>query len=148
MSTELLEESQVSIISLSMELEKASIAYKEAGKDAVYVQEAGLFPTWVRIRQESKFIMFTTYLDFKPNNDESMLHFCNTINDNLYLPTVSQHPVEHEGKSINRMYASHVLLYRDGILVSHFIRMLRQFSQNMYRIQEEYDKDGVMLERL
>jgi len=145
----LLEEKDVNIVTLSLELEKATMEYEQRSDLTLYVHEEGMFPFWINLHKTPPFLLLTTYLNWTPDvPDEKRLALCNRINERLFLPSVYLHTLQREDGTITRFTASYPIYYRDGLLVSQFIRLCRQFSAAMMQIRTEFDPEHEILQPL
>ncbi|MFC7411854.1 YbjN domain-containing protein [Hydrogenophaga atypica] len=145
----LIEEKNVNIISLSLELEKATIAYEMTDEKTIYVREIGMFPFWIYLRENTRFITLSTYLEWAPDVPEmERLAFCNRVNEQLILPSVYMRTVDDEGVTVTRFTAAYPIYYRDGLLVSQFIRLCRRFADAIREIQAEFDPAHEVLQAL
>ena len=143
-----IEENDVSLVTLSLELEKATIEH-ETRPNSLYIQEPGMFPFWVNLHEEPKYILINTYLNFVPTaSNEMRLSLCNRINEKLFLPSTYIHTFEHDGEDEQRFMTAYPIYYRDGLIASHFIRMCRTFSNALKQIQDEFDRENEILEPL
>lgn len=148
----LIEEQDVTLATLSVELERATIANQARSDHSLYVNEPGMFPFWVEIREGVRFVLLHSYLDFVPELDEAeRLEFCDRVNQQLYLPTVLVRRIEREGEDEGdsfRLVGNYPIYYRDGLLSSHFIRLCRLFSDGMKRIEAEFDPEHERVKEL
>lgn len=142
----LIEEDQVTLVNLSLALEQATIAHESQNGHALYITESGMFPFWVELRPQPRYILLRSYLDFAPGVDTlDRLNFCNDINLRLYVPNVAVQVLEVDSDTKPRLVATYPIYYRDGVLHSHFIRLCRAFSIGMAQIQSEFDAEHQML---
>jgi hypothetical protein len=139
----LIEEQDVTLATLSVELERATIANQARDEHSLYVNEPGMFPFWVSVREGVKFVLLHSYLDFVPELDEAeRLEFCDRVNHELYLPAFHVRRLEREGEADSyRLEGNYPIYYRDGLLSSHFIRLCRLFSDGMKRVEAEFDPE-------
>jgi hypothetical protein len=148
MSDLLIEESDVSLASLSLALERAMIEHISPDKKSLYIREPGMFPFWVEIHSGPKYILLRTIQDFSDKLDaHERLSLCNDINLKLFVPSVGIRSTKQRKENVTTylLTAFHPLYYRDGILTSHFIRMCRNFSDGMEQIKEHFDPDQQIL---
>lgn len=125
-----LEEKEVSLVSLSLELEMAALEHTVQDNVNLYVNEEGTFPFWIRLYPDSHMMSFSTYVDFDDRvKGLDRLRFCNLFNESKLAPSV------HVAK--NRLYADYAMSYRDGLIRSQFIRMCRSFSSGAGQVQEK-----------
>lgn len=145
----LIDEEKVSLATLSIELERATISHDMPSESSLYVTEQGMFPFWVSLRASSRFVLLHSYSSFLPNlSHTDRLEFCNRLNERLYLPAFHIYQVdndEDETEGEFRLVGNYPLFYRDGLLVSQFIRLCRQFSLGMQRIEAEFDPEHVRM---
>lgn len=139
----LIEEEDVTLATLSVQLERATIAHQARNEHSLYVSEPGMFPFWVELREGVRFILLHSYLEFLPELEEAdRLEFCDRINQQLYLPAFHVRRIESEGEDDSfRLVGNYPIYYRDGVLSSHFIRLCRQFSEGMKRVEAEFDPE-------
>lgn len=139
----LIEEQDVTLATLSVELERATIANTDRDEHSLYVNEPGMFPFWVSLRQGVRFVLLHSYLEFVPELDEAeRLEFCDRVNQQLYLPAFHVRRIEREGEADSyRLEGNYPIYYRDGLLSSHFIRLCRLFSDGMKRVEAEFDPE-------
>jgi hypothetical protein len=139
----LIEEQDVTLATLSVELERATIANTDRDEHSLYVNEPGMFPFWVSLRQGVRFVLLHSYLEFVPELDEAeRLEFCDRVNQQLYLPAFHVRRIECEGEADSyRLEGNYPIYYRDGLLSSHFIRLCRLFSDGMKRVEAEFDPE-------
>lgn len=141
MST-LIEDKDVSLVTLSLELEQAAIAHSLQGETKIYVSSEDVaFPFWLQLCEGPRLILFTTYAEFDGDVALAERHaFCNRVNGKLLLPAAH----EHDG----RLYADHAMSYRDGLLRSQFIRMCRFYAEGVESIVRTFDPDHAVLKPL
>ena len=117
----LIEESNVTPVTLSLELETAVIEHKLEDDEGIYVTEDGFFPFWIRVLNSSGFVGFTTYIVFRKSTTRlERLELANSFNKRNYLTSSF---VNDEKLTID-----HVLNFRNGLLKETFIRGCRQYS--------------------
>ena len=146
----LIEEKDLNLVALSLELEKATIECDLRDEHTLYVHEEGMFPFWIHLHESPRFLLLNTYLNWVPDvPDEERLAFCNRINEQMFMPSVYLRTIERDdGETIQRFTAAYPISYRDGLLVSQFIRLCRKFSAAMGQIQREFDPEHTMLQAL
>jgi hypothetical protein len=146
----LIEEKDLSLVALSLELEKATIDCDLRDEHSIYVHEEGMFPFWINLHEGPRFLLLTTYLEWVPEvPDEERLAFCNRINEQLFMPAVYLRTIERDdGETIKRFTAAYPISYRDGLLISQFIRLCRKFASAMTQIQNDFDPEHAMLQPL
>lgn len=145
----LIEEQDVTLPTLSLALEGATMEH-DATEQSLYVTEAGVFPFWIELHPQPRFILLRTYLEFTEGVSAAQrFEFCNDINLKLFVPSVAVQPVECEGQPLkHRLLATYPIYYRDGLLTSHFIRLCRAFAYGMEQIQNEFDPGHAVLHPL
>lgn len=138
----LIEDKDLSLVTLSLELEQATIAHTLQGEKKIYVTaEDVAFPFWLQLYEGPRLIFFSTYTEFGSEVPPAERHaFCNRVNGKLLLPAVH----EHDG----RLYADHAMSYRDGLLRSQFIRMCRFYAEGVESIVRTFDPDHAVLKPL
>lgn len=145
----LIEEKDVNLVRLSLELEKATIECKLSDDEVLYVHEESMFPFWISVHPQPHFLLLNTYLNLVPDvPNEERLAFCNRINERIFMPSVYLRTIERNGETLQRFTAAYPIYYRDGLLVSQFIRLCRNFSTAMGKIQAEFDPEHEMLQAL
>ena len=117
----LIEENDVTYVTLSLELERAPIMYETRDEgQSLYVTEDN-FPFWIRIRKNSGLIGLGTYLKFRSSATElQKLTLANEFNRCAFGITAY--------KDGDQLKIDHVLNYRSGILRESFIKVSRNFS--------------------
>ncbi|PRD63829.1 hypothetical protein [Malikia granosa] len=146
----IIEEENVNLATLSVELERATIANEPQGNKSLYVGEPGMFPFWIEIHEGIRFILLHSYLEFMPECEHAdRLELCERINQKLYLPAFHVRSVQREGEPDSfRLVGNYPLYYRDGLFSSHFIRLCRLFSDGMKRVEAEFDPEHQLLQKL
>lgn len=125
-----IEQDKVSLVTLSLELEQATMEHTLEDNERIYVSENGMFPFWIRVYPRWQLISFRTYLRPEPSFAQADRYiFCNRLNGELLFPAL--HVYE------DRLYADHAISYRDGLICSQFIRMCRAYVTAVDRIREE-----------
>lgn len=134
----LIEEKDVTSVTLSLELETAVLEHKLEEDEGIYVTESGFFPCWIRVLKNSKYIGFTTYTMFRDSSTRlERLELANRFNKRNYMTT---NYVDGD-----KLIIDHVLCYRSGILKETFIRGLRQYSSAICNSISEIDPDYIVL---
>lgn len=146
----IIEEESVTLPTLSVELERATIAHKMSDDQSLYVIEPGMFPFWIEIHPKVHFVLLHSYLQFVPDSDSvDRLELCDRINREFYLPACHVRQIEREGEADSfRLIGNYALYYRDGLFPSQFIRLCRQFSSGMKRVEVEFDPMHQLIEGL
>lgn len=134
----LIEEKDVTPVTLSLELETAVLEHKLEEDEAIYVTESGFFPCWIRVLKSSGYVGFTTYILFRQSSTRlDRLELANRFNKRNYMTT---NHVDGDKLKID-----HVLCYKSGILKETFIRGLRQYSSAICNSISEIDPDYIVL---
>lgn len=134
----LIEEKDVTSVTLSLELEVAVLEHKLEQDEAIYVTESGFFPCWIRVLKSSGYVGFTTYIMFRDSSTcLQRLELANRFNKRSYITT---NHVDDD-----KLIIDHVLCYRSGILKETFIRGLRQYSSAICNAISEIDPDYKVL---
>ena len=134
----LIEESNVTPVTLSLELEAAVLEHKLEDDEGIYVTESGFFPCWIRILKNSGYVSFTTYILFRESSTRmDRLELANRFNKINYITT---NYVDGDKLTID-----HVLCFRSGILKETFIRGLRQYSSAICNSITEIDPNYKVL---
>lgn len=137
----LIEEIDVTIVNLSLELERAVIEHRLQEDEKLYVIEDNFFPFWLQILKTPSFVGFTTYLMFRKNSTlVQRLELVNRFNQDTYMS--SAYVVE------DMLRIEHVLTFKNGILSETLIRGCRQFSGGIGLFISEYDPNYQILMRL
>ena len=124
--SDLIEEKDVTNVTLAIELERAVIEYTLDDDNDIYVTEDGWFPYWVRVRKDVGLVNIRTHSYFKKSASQiQRLELCNELNSQNYLITAHV-----DGYRLN---IDHALNFRGGLLRETFIRVCRQFSSNIER---------------
>jgi hypothetical protein len=93
----LIDEDNVTLATLSVELERATISHDAPNDSSLYVTEPGMFPFWVSLRAGSRFVLLQSYVNFVPGLSQAeRLEFCNRINERLYMPSFHVYRVEND----------------------------------------------------
>ena len=135
----LIEENDVTYVTLSLELERASIMYetREEGQ-SLYVTEDNFFPFWIRIRKNSGLIGLGTYIKFRSSTTElQKLTLANQFNRCAFGITAYR-----DGDELK---IDHILNYRNGILRETFIRVSRNFSSVITKSIRDHDPNYELL---
>jgi hypothetical protein len=133
-----IDEKNVTPISLSLELEQAVIRHEVGEDQELYVTEAGWFPFWIYVSKGNGQIVFRTYTCFRMNTSAfQRFEFANEVNSKLALICA------YVDKKILRF--DHCLLYRDGLTRESFIRACRLFNESLNKAVCELDPDRSIL---
>lgn len=135
----LIDEKDVTYVTLSLELERASIDYetREEGK-SLYVTEPEWFPFWCRINSNSSLIALGTYIPFRDSPTE--LQRLTLSNDfNRYAFGIAAY-VEGAQLKIDT-----ILNFRGGLLRENFIRVSRNFSAVITKSIRDHDPNYEIL---
>lgn len=136
-----IEESNVSIIALSLHLERAVVKHELQDDAGIYVTEDNWFPFWIRILKQPGLIGFVTYINFRKSSTRiQRLELANQFNCESYMVTA------FINDDILKM--THTISYRDGLLNETLIRVCRQFSRDIGFAIAEFDPEYKILMRL
>lgn len=134
----LIDEKNVTPITLSLELEAAVIEHKLDEDEVIYVTEGGFFPFWIRVLKSSGYVGFSTYIMFRDSSTHlERLELVNRFNKRNHITT---NYVDGD-----KLIIDHVLCYRSGILKETFIRGCRQYSSAICNSISEIDPDYMVL---
>ncbi|NDP63454.1 YbjN domain-containing protein [Polaromonas sp.] len=134
----LIEEKDVTPVTLSLELETAVIEHKLEQDEDIYVTEGGVFPCWIKVIKNSGYIGFTSYIMFRKTSSYlDRLELANRFNKRNYMTT---NHVDGD-----KLMIDHVLCYKSGILKETFIRGLRQYSSAICNSITEIDPGYIVL---
>ena len=134
----LIEEKDVTSVTLSLELEAAVLEHKLDEDGEIYVTESEFFPCWIKILKNSWYVGFTTYILFRKSSTRlDRLELANHFNKRNYMTT--------NHVDADKLIIDHVLCYRSGILKETFIRGLRQYSSAICNSISEIDPDYKVL---
>jgi hypothetical protein len=134
----LIEEKDVTSVTLSLELEVAVLEHVLEEDEGIYFTEKGFFPCWIRVLEDSKYIGFTTYIMFRDSSTRlDRLELANRFNKRNYMTT--------NYVNGDRLTIDHVLCYRSGILKETFIRGLRQYSNAICNSISDIDPEYKIL---
>lgn len=133
-----IDDKNVSAITLSLELEQAVINHQVRDDYELYVTEAGWFPFWIYVSKGNGQIILKTYTCFrKIITAYQRLEFANEVNSKLALICA------YVDKQTLRF--DHCLLYRDGLTRESFIRACRMFNESLNKAINELDPDKSLL---
>lgn len=133
-----IEEKDVTPISLSLELEQAVIRHEVRDDQELYVTEAGWFPFWIHVSKGNGQIVLKTYTCFRKSTGVlQRLEFANEVNSKLALICA------YVDKQTLRF--DHCLLYRDGLTRESFVRACRMFNESLNKARSELDPDRSIL---
>ena len=134
----LIDEKNVTPITLSLELEAAVIEHKLEEDEVIYVTEGGFFPFWIRVLKNSGYVGFSTYIMFRESSTHlERLELANRFNKRNYITT---NYVDGD-----KLIIDHVFCYRSGILKETFIRGCRQYSSAICNSISDIDPDYMVL---
>ena len=112
----LIEENDLTLVNLSVELERAVIGYELQEDESIYVNEGGWFPYWLRVLPKPHLITLHTFTYFRTNTTLlERLELCNSFNRSQYM-------VAAYAKD-DYIGFDHALTYKDGILRENMIRI-------------------------
>lgn len=138
---DLIEESDINAVNLSLYLERAVIDHKLEDDEGIYVNETSWFPFWIRILKKPGLIGFVTYINFRKSSKRlQRLELANEFNRETYMSTAFV-----EGDVLKM---THVINYRNGLLTETLIRSCRQYSGGISLAIDEFDPDYKILMRL
>ena len=136
----LIEETDISSATLSIELERAVIQHESKPDGSLYVFEDG-FPFWVRVLKKSGFVAFATYIGFRESSTQlEKLTLANSFNKTSFM--ISAYVVKEE------LRIDHAISYRDGMLKETFIRGCRNFSSVVEKAINDLDPEYKVIMRL
>ena len=128
----LIEESDVSIVNLSLQLENSVIRHALLDDESIYVTEDGYFPFWIKVCQNKGFVVFVTYTYFRKKADLlQRLEIVNDFNKSSFMVTAYADD--------DTCKFDHELIFRDGLLTETFVRGCRHFSRNVERAIHRFD---------
>lgn len=137
----LIEESDVTPVNLSLHLELAVIEHKLEDDHGIYVTEDNFFPFWIRVLKNFGFVGLTTYIIFRKSSTHlQRLELANKFNCKNWIGTAY---VDDD-----RLKIDHVLSYRDGLLTENFIRICRQYTGAIRESLAAFDPDYKILRPL
>ena len=137
----LIEETNVTPVTLSLELETSVISHELQDDEGIYVIEDGFFPFWIRILKNCGFVGFNTHISFRESATYlEKLELSNRFNKMNYMLTTY---VNDE-----KLIIDHVLCYRSGLLKETFIRGCRQYSHAISHSIFEIDPEYLVLKPL
>ena len=129
-----IEESDVSAISIALELERAVISHTLNDDERIYVTEDDWYPFWINLHKKAGLILFTTYTYFKKAATTAQrMEVCNELNKRSYMLTA--YFLDH------RLCIDYALSYRDGLLRETLIRSCRLYVKNIGNGLGEIDPD-------
>lgn len=132
----LIEESNVTPVTLSLLLEAAVIEHALEDDEGIYVTEG--FPFWIRVLKSSGYIGFTTYISFRQSSTRlDRLELANRFNKRNYFLTSF---VDGE-----KLIIDHVICFKSGLLRETFIRGSRQYANEISTSLSEIDPDYEVL---
>lgn len=131
--TTLIEEIDISPVTLSLELERGVIKHDLKDDKSIYVTEG--FPFWISIYQDAGLIGFRTHTNFRKKvSFFQKIETCNELNSRSVIGTAYTR--------YDRLIFDHALNIRGGVLRENFIRCARQFARNiedgLERVDEEH----------
>ena len=136
----LIEENDLTLVNLSVELERAVIGHDLKDNKSIYVTEGDWFPFWLRVLKKPHFITLHTFTYFRKNTTLlERLELCNSFNLSYYM--VAAHVKD------DRIYFDHALTYKDGILRENLIRICRLFSEQIASGINEFDPEFAIMLR-
>ena len=135
-----IEEVDVTLVKLSVELERAVIEHNLDEDGNIYVKEDGWHPYAINIDNAAGLIRFSTFATFASAVSAlKRLKLANQLNANNNLLTACI----FDGDDC--LTIDYSLIFRDGLLRESFIRTCRQFCANVKDGLKEIDHDGALL---
>lgn len=132
----LIEESNVNIVNLSVELERAVIQHRLQEDESIYITENGFYPFWIRVLKNRGLVGLSTHTLFKKSATQlQRLEFCNHINYQYFMVTAYM-------TDDDKLKIDYSLSYRDGMLQETFIRGCREFSRTIEVAMRELDPEN------
>jgi Putative bacterial sensory transduction regulator len=116
----MISEGEVSLARLQSVLETAVFDVKMDRDGDLYVTDGLDFPSWVRLPEDEKLIIFVTYQKFDDPDEEDWPARMNEINHRT--PLVQFHWCG------NAIFGHYAMSYEGGLNGRQFIKMLRRFS--------------------
>ncbi|MFC7460605.1 YbjN domain-containing protein [Hydrogenophaga defluvii] len=130
LSSELIEEQDISIVNLSLLLEQSVIQHTIQEEDKIYVTEPGVFAHWIRIFREPCIIALSTYFTLPEGmNDVEKLEFCNKINAEYLVPSAYTKD--------DRVWLFNPIYFKSGLIKSHLVRQIRYFASGCQKVRRE-----------
>jgi len=137
----LIEEADVTAVTLSLQLEKVFIKHRLQDNESIYVTEDCFYPFWIKVLNNRGLVGLSTHTLFRKKTTEfQRLEFCNRINYQYFMLTAYM-------TNDDRMKFDYVLSYRDGLLESTFIRGCREFSQTIEAALRDLDPENLVVLR-
>ena len=135
----LIEEADVTAVTLSLQLEKTFIQHRLQDDESIYVTEDCFYPFWIKVLNNRGFIGLSTHTLFRTKTTKfQRLEFCNRINYQYFLLTAYM-------TNDDKLKFDHVLSYRDGILEATFIRGCREFSRTIEIAIRDLDPENEII---
>ena len=133
----LIEEADVTLATLSVELERAVIQY-ETRDDSLYVNEDGYFPFWLYVKKSAGLVGFGTYIAFRDSTTElQRLNLANEFNKYAFGITAYV--------SGDRLKIDHIVNFRAGLLRETFVRVSRNFAATITNSIRDHDPNYEIL---
>lgn len=134
--SDLIEEEDVTAVTLSLLLEKSVIQHRLQDDESIYITEDCFYPFWIKVINNRGFVGLSTHTLFtKKTTKLDRLDFCNRINYQYFMLTAYM-------TDDDKLKFDHVLSYRDGILESTFIRGCREFSRTIEIAMRDLDPEN------
>lgn len=135
----LIEPTQVNIVNLSLELEKAVIRHDLGDDGIIYINEDGFFPFWIKILESRSFICLSTHTFFtRATTQEQRFEFCNRLSFQFFMVTAYV-------MNDNILQIDHAIGFDDGLFQESFIRACRQFSRTIETALKQLDPDNELV---
>ncbi len=134
-----IEEKDVSLVTLSLALEQAVIRHDlDEEEQKIYITETAWFPFWIHVRRGPGLVVLNTNTKFRSHvNTVQRLELANEFNGTYSLISACVDDAH--------LLVDYALLYRDGLTRESFIRACRIFSDNVSRAISELDPDDTLL---
>ena len=135
-----IEENDVTLATLSCELERAVMQY-ETREKSLYVNESGMFPFWIHVNDNGDLVGLETYLGFRDTASElDQLKLSNEFN--RYAFGITAYAAE------NKLKIDHIINFRGGLLRETFVRVCRNFALTVHNSIRDHDPNYEILLRL
>lgn len=133
-----IEETDVTSVSLAIELERAVVNHTMNPDGSLYVIDDQWLGFWCVIREPSSLINLTTYVNFRSSTTEfQRLTLSNDINRTAYGLTA--------WNAEGQLRLEHVLSYRGGLLRETFVRGVRSFGAVITKALHQFDPNYKLL---
>ncbi len=130
LSSELIDEKDVSIVNLSLLLEQSIIQHEIQNEERIYITEPGIFAHWIRIFKDPCIIALSTYFTLPDGmSGIEKLEFCNRINAEYLVPSAYT-----KG---DRVWLFNPIYFKSGLIKSHVVRQIRYFASGCEKVRQE-----------